>query len=80
LIEAHPGKKVKLRRPVFNKKSYTKCEYQVQTSKQKLHNQDTGEMLIEQMLVLRDIPVVEIGDTQIEQHIEKKGEIEDCKI
>jgi hypothetical protein len=32
------------------------------------------------MLVLRDIAVIEIGNAQVEQHVEKKGEIEDRKI
>jgi hypothetical protein len=37
-------------------------------------------MFVKQMLILRDITVIEIGNPQIEQHIEKERKIEDGEI
>jgi hypothetical protein len=37
-------------------------------------------MLVEQLLVLRNVPVVEIGDAEIEQDIEKEGKIQNFKV
>jgi len=36
-------------------------------------------VLAQQVVVLGDVPVVEIGDPEIEQDVEKKGEVEDTK-
>ena len=37
-------------------------------------------MLVQKMVVLRDIPVVEIGNAKIKDDVEKEGEIENNKI
>jgi hypothetical protein len=41
---------------------------------------DCGKMLVQQLLVLRNIPVIEIGDAEIEEDIEKKRKIEHFKV
>ena len=37
-------------------------------------------MLAQELVVLGDVPVVEIGDPEIQQDIEEKGEIEDNQV
>ena len=49
----------------------------IEDRKHELHQDDPRKMLVQQMVVLGDIPVVEIGDPQVEKDIEKKGKIKD---
>ena len=37
-------------------------------------------MLVQQLLVLGYVPVVEVGNSQVEQNIEKKGEIKNREV
>jgi hypothetical protein len=37
-------------------------------------------MLVEQLVVLGDVPVVEIGNSQVKQDVEKEGEVEQIEI
>ena len=37
-------------------------------------------MFVQQVIVLGNVPVVEIGDPQVEDNVEEKGKIQDHKI
>jgi len=66
--------------PVTPQQTQRKSNHEIDYRQQKTHDQDTAEMLVQQLAVLCNVPVVEIGYSKIEQDIEEKGEIENCKV
>jgi len=58
------------------------CVYNnnIHNGKQKSKHRNARKMLIQQVIILRDISVVKIRDPNIQQDIEKEGEIQHSKI
>lgn len=67
-------------RIVTDEQGYQKNNHKIDGRKQEPQDSDGRKMLIQQMVVLGNIFVVETGDPQIEEDIEKEGKIKDCKI
>jgi len=55
-----------------NCKPNAKSNHCVDYTKKKLDNNYTAKVLIEQVIMLCNIAIIEVGDTKIEENIEEK--------
>jgi hypothetical protein len=62
--------------PVTNKNTDTKGDKKIKRCQKQAQHYDTGKVLGEQMLVLSNIPAVEIAYTQIHYYIKKESKID----
>jgi len=62
---------------VSDQESYAEHDNQVNGKEQKFKDENSGEVLVQQLGILGNIPVIEIGDTEIKKETEQKREIQD---
>jgi hypothetical protein len=72
LVKSKKKKELKLTTVITYQQSNTKCDEEIHGCEHELDHNDPGKMLVQQMAVLCNIPVVEIGDSKVKENIEKE--------
>lgn len=65
---------------VTNNEGNGKADYGINNTEQEPEYNNTAEMFAEKLIVLGNIPVVVIGDSQVKQNIQEQTKAEEGKI
>jgi hypothetical protein len=65
---------------ISNANGYSPCDQAIEDGKEKLGKQHGGEIPAKLFRVLRNMPIIEVVDAEIQQHLKQHGEIKNGKI
>jgi len=71
---------LKLPTLIVNKKCRNKRNYKIHKAQSNSQSNNVGKIFAQQLTMLRNITIIVVGNSKIEQYIEQKRKIEQSKI